>query len=328
VGDASGPAECEEVLRTWRSGNRVRDEHYGGQRDRAYGVRVGERWWAWDEHAGACSNEGDPSMGSGIGNELSVMLNPSPLLGALRFRVLGRSAQAGRPTIRAEAVPRLSDPHGGPRWLELDELGSGAERYTFDVDAERGVLLGVLALRDGQPFNQITALEISFDESIPEERFVFHPPAGEEVRPVGEHPQPQHIQPTEAQQRAPFTVLMPDRVPVDWQPSCVFIEASERPLSPAMVMLEYRSESGHESVHIAQGGAERHSVYDELAQGSGWDTVTRDGTTIRVTKPGHQVQAHLELDGTFVFLMSETLTAEQLISLASSLVPAPNPTSI
>ena len=126
AGDSSAPPEREELLRIWRSGDRVREQREGGPRDGFYGVRVGELWWMWDQHNGAASNEDDPAVGSGVGQELSVMLDPTPLLGALRFRVVGRSQQAGRATITAEAVPRPFDPRRAPRAFELHELGTGA----------------------------------------------------------------------------------------------------------------------------------------------------------------------------------------------------------
>lgn len=90
---------------------------------------------------GAASNEDDPSVGSGIGEQLSVMLDPTPLLGALQFRVVGRCQVAGRRAIMAEAVVRESDPRRPPRAFELHQLGSGADRYQLAVDAQRGVLL-------------------------------------------------------------------------------------------------------------------------------------------------------------------------------------------
>jgi hypothetical protein len=52
---------------------------------------------------------------------------------------------------------------------------------------------------------------------------------------------------------------------------------------------------------------------------------------IRVTKRdalGPQTQAHLERDGTFVFLMSETLNSDQLVTIAAGLKPAPSTSSI
>jgi hypothetical protein len=326
------PAEHEERLRIWRSGDRVRVEHEGGPRDGGYGVRDGSVWWMWDERNGALSNQDDPNVGNGMGEEVAVLLDPTPLLGLLRFKALGRSTQAGRATITAEAVPRPSDPSRSLRAFELHRLGSGADRYVLQIDAELGVLLGVVAFRDGEPFRETSTVEIAFDQPIGDERFVFQPPAGEEIRSGLHRSRPQRMPIPEAQQRAPFTVLIPDRVPASWHVHCVFVEPSERPKSPAQISLNYNSDDGHESVHISQCAVhEKQSQYDEMIRGDGWDEVVRDGTTIGVTKPdaaGNQAQAHLERDGTFVFLMSETLGPEQLANLAAGLRPAPSTSSI
>jgi hypothetical protein len=59
--------------------------------------------------------------------------------------------------------------------------------------------------------------------------------------------------------------------------------------------------------------------------------VIRDGITIRLSKPGaagNRTQAHLEREGTFVFLMSETLGAEPLTNIAAGLRPAPSTSSV
>ncbi|HEY5316972.1 MAG TPA: hypothetical protein VIJ20_03270, partial [Solirubrobacteraceae bacterium] len=205
-------------------------------------------------------------------------------------------------------------------------------RYALDVDAELGVLLSVVAMRDGEPFHEITTVEIAFDQPIADSRFVFQPPAGEEIRSVLHRSRPHRMPVPEAQQSAPFTVLIPDRIPHNWHVRCVFVEPSERPPWPAQVSLNYNSDDGHERVNISQSAADaKPSQYDEMIRGDGWDEVIRDGTTIRVTKPGaagNQTQAHLEREGTFVFLMSETLGAEQLTTIAAGLRPAPSTSSI
>lgn len=327
------PIEREELLRIWRSGDRVREQREGGDRDGFYAVQDGNLWWYWDQRNGASSNQDDPNVGSGIGQELSVMLDPTSLLGSLRFRAVGRSQLAGRATITAEAVPRPSDPRGLPRSVELHQLGTGADRYTLEVDVERGVLLGVVALRNDEPFHTITTVEIAFDQPIPDERFEFRPPAGEEIRPVGRGPRPQHVTLPEAQQRAPFTVLIPDSIPTDWRVHCVVVDPSDRPPAPAQVSLNYNSEDGHESVHLSQVAAAGDlSQYGELIKGDQWDEVVRGDTVIRVTKSGahgsHQKQAHLERDGTFVFLTSDTLGSEQLVTIAAGLRAAPSTSSI
>ena len=334
--DDQAPAEQVETVRVWRSGARFREEFEGGPRHRYYGVRDGERWWHWDEYGGAISNENNPTMAGGIGERLSVMLDPTSLLGSLSFRPLGHSTQAGRATITAEAFPRRVSNRHGPRPFELHQLGLGADRYTLAVDAERGVLLDAVALRHGEPFHEVTAVSISFDEPIADERFVFVPPAGEEVRPAGGGPRPpEHMPLTEAQQRAPFTVLMPGRVPGDWRLDCMFARPSDRPRIPMHVVLHYRSESGHESVNLSQYLAtDRPEQYDLMLAGEQWEEVTRDGAAFRVRRESaqrlgpRQAQACVERDGAFVFLTSDTLSTAQLTRIAAGLVPAPSQSGV
>jgi hypothetical protein len=332
-GDTPAPVEHEETLRVWRAGDRAREERQGGSRDGSYGVRAADLWWSWDHGNGASSNQDDPTVGSGVGEELAVMLDPTPLLSALKFVATGRSEVAHRATITADATPRPSDPRRRPRSFELHQLGSGADRYRLQVDAERGVLLEVVALRDGEPFHKITTVEITFDDPIPDERFRVQPPAGEEIRPIAGRPRPQRLSLPEAQQHAPFTVLIPERIPENWHVHCVFVEPSQRPPWPAQVSLNYSSDDGHESVSLSQSSAADRSPewHDQMTSGDGWEDVVHDGTRVRVTKKdarGPQAQAHLERDGTFVFLMSETLNRTQLAKIAASLKPAPSTSSI
>jgi hypothetical protein len=323
-GRGEEPCERVETFRIWRSGDRVREEQHGGVRDGYYAVRDGKVWWSWDERMGAVSNQDDPSVGSGIGEQLSVMLDPTPLLGALRFRVVGGSQVAGRAAIAAEAVPRASDPRRPPRAFELHQLGNGADLYTLEVDAQRGVLLRAVALRGGEPFREITTVEIAFDEPIGHELFRFEAPAGEQVQPVGHGPRPEHITATEAQERAPFTVLIPDRIPADWHVHCVFIEPFQRPPRPASVSLNYRSEDGHESVSLSEYAAlDKPEQYDLMIANDGWRTITHDETAVQVRRGGPQNQAHIESDSTFVFLTSETLSGDRLAAIASGLKRAP-----
>ncbi|MGH2927207.1 MAG: hypothetical protein ACRDL8_03285, partial [Solirubrobacteraceae bacterium] len=237
---------------------------------------------------------------------------------------------AGRATITAQATPRPHDPRG-PRPLELYQLGTGAERYQLEVDRQRGVLLAVTAVRDEQPFHQITTLAIRFDEPIPAETFRFEPPEGETIQATRDRPRPQHVTLTEAQQRAPFTVLMPDHVPASWQMHCTFLEASQPPPSPAQVSLSYHSDDGHESISIDQmAAADRASHhYENMVNTDDWQDATHDGTPIKVRPAGFgQAQAHLQRHGPFVFLVSDNLTADQLTTIAAGLRPAPETGSI
>lgn len=327
--DSDRPAETERVLRIWRAEGRVREEHEYGLRDGAYTVRDGDAWWTWDDRNGASSNQGDLKLGYSDGEEVSLMLDPTPLPGALRFTPTGRGGLAGRETITADAVPRLSDKRRPPRVFELHQLGSGGDRYALQVDAERGVLLEVVATRDGEPFHRIATERIAFDRPIDPERFRFVPPAGEKVQPAWGRHRLRHVPLMEAQQLAPFTVLIPERIPPDWRSSYAFIEPSPRPPSAVCVAINYHADDGHESVSLSEYAAgDQPEQYNLMIKHDEWQTITRNGTDIRVRAPGNQAQAHIERDGTFVFLSSETLTAEQLASLAAGLKPAPTTSSI
>ena len=322
------PAEYEETVRIWRAGERVRVEHHGGERDGYYAVADGPLWWMWDERNGARSNQDDPSVGGSFGTELQIMLNPIPLLSSLRLHPTGNSHVAGRPTIAAQGIPRPQDPrHGGAS--ELHELGTGADYYELEVDRQLGVLLAVTAIRDGQPFHRITTLAAAFDQPIPDETFRFEPPAGEQVQSRWGEERVEHVTLVEAQQRAPFTVLMPDRVPVNWQVRCRLIRSSERPPSPMQIGLIYRSTDGHESISLSQFPAGGSNPYRELGDGEGWETVTRGGNEMK-TRPARwgQAQVELERDGTFVHLMSDNLTRDQVLAIAAGLRPAPSTSSI
>ena len=60
-----------------------------------------------------------------------------------------------------------------------------------------------------------------------------------------------------------------------------------------------------------------------------WENVTRDGIPMR-TRPARwgQAQVELEREDTFVHLMSDNLTRDQVLTIASGLRPAPSTSSI
>ena len=322
------PPEDEETVRIWRAGERVRVEHHGGQRDGYYAVADGPLWWMWDERSGAHSNQDDPSVASGVSEELQIMLNPVALLSALRFEPAGSSEVAGRPTISARGIPRSRDERHG-RAFELHELGVGAEHYALEVDRQLGVLLAATAIRNAQPFHRITTLAAAFNEPIPEETFRFELPAGEQMQSRWGEERVEHVTLVEAQQRAPFTVLMPDTVPGHWQVQCRLIRPSRRPPSPMQIGLIYRSTDGHESISLSQFAAGGSNPYRELGDGDGWETITRAGIEMRTRPAGWgQAQVELERDGTYVHLMSDNLTRDQVLAIAAGLRPAPSTSGI
>ncbi len=86
----------------------------------------------------------------------------------------------------------------------------------------------------------------------------------------------------------------------------------------------YCSTDGHESISLSQFRAGGSNPYRELGDGEGWEIVTRKGIEMR-TRPATwgQAQVELEREGTFVHLMSDNLTRDQVLTIAAGLRPAP-----
>jgi hypothetical protein len=317
-GAAEMPAESEEVVSVWRQEpDRARTE-----RPDSYAVAVGERWWMWQADVGAMSNEDDDSVSSGVGDEFDVLLSPAQLLGLLRFEPAGSAERAGRAVIVANARPRAESRHGRDGFA-LHELGFGADCYRLEIDAERGLILASQAFVDDAPFSEVTALELRLDEPIDPALFEFAPPKGEVVRPPLQI-QSRNVSIAEAQAAAPFTVLIPERVPSSWHVRCTYVEGSHRPEAQPSVHLHYHSDSAHEDLNISQG-----SVTDlgpEIDEEE-FEKARAGKRTVWVRRRDErwpQAQLFTEHEGTRIQMTSQSLTAEQLITLAAILVPAPD----
>jgi hypothetical protein len=318
-GSGEAPEETEEFLSLWREiPDRARMEREG-----SYGVRIGERWWLWQERMGAISNADDHSVGSGVGEELTSLLSPALLLGLLRFEPDGRGERAGRRVIVVNALPRGTALHGSD--FPLHDLGLGADRYHLEIDAERGLVLCVQAVTAGQPFSVVETLEIAIDEQLDPSLFEFKPPEGEEVRsPFDPGNRMRNVSIVEAQAAAPFTVMIPERVPSTWRIRCHYVGESERPPRRPSVHLHYHSDSGHEDLNISQGYVA--DLGPEIAEEE-FEAARAGEQTVHVRRRDNrwpQAQLYVEHDGTRIQMTSSSLTTDQLIALAAMLVPAPD----
>ena len=119
------------------------------------------------------------------------------------------------------------------------------------------------------------------------------PPTGEPIQTRTWHEsRVEHVTLVEAPQRAPFTVLMFDTVPANWEVRCRLIRRSERPPSSMQIGVIYCSTDGHESISLSQFGAGGSNPYRDLGDGEGWETVRREGTEMR-TRPATWGQARV-----------------------------------
>ena len=142
--------------------DRVREERGG-----AVTIRHGDAWWMEDPDFGVLSNAGDPAQTTTGGELIRSWIAPGVILPSVTLTQTGTGQVAGRAALHVRAVP--SDGPGAA--VDLSFLGTYAEAWELDVDAERGVLLGTAALSGDSRFQAVTALEIAFDEELGDDRF-------------------------------------------------------------------------------------------------------------------------------------------------------------
>jgi hypothetical protein len=75
----------ESLVRVWLAPPDGAREEREGPHGEWFGVRRGRLWWRYDPHNGAMSNEDQPEVGSGIGEEFGWLLDPAAMIGLLDF---------------------------------------------------------------------------------------------------------------------------------------------------------------------------------------------------------------------------------------------------
>jgi hypothetical protein len=328
---AYGPAgepqreSVEQLARVWLAlPGRVREERDdpdGGW----FGVRRGRLWWQYDAQNGATSNEDQPEVGSGIGEEFGWLLEPAPLIGLLDFGEIGPGSRAGRRTLCVRAVPRvLGAGIDGPLW----RLGAmGADELRLDVDAERGLLLRVESRFEQQPFAISEVLEIGFDEQFSDDTFVFTPPPGEPVRISEQFLVRRDLTIEQAVALAPFTVWIPARLPAGWEIEIGFAAAHDRPPTAPHVFLHYRAADGTHGLTVAESPADGPRDAEAEGPGGPWREIASGQRQLQIREPvesWHAAQALVELDGTRILIRSNDLGVDALADLAATLVRAPS----
>jgi outer membrane lipoprotein-sorting protein len=317
----------ESVVRVWLAPPDLVREEREGAFGEGFGVRRGAVWWRYDAERGATSNEDEPEVGTGIGEELSRLIDPAPLIGLLDFEAIAPGRHAGRDVLRVRAVPRSGAEAEDFALMPFGALGG--DELLLDVDAERGALLRVEVRGQGRSLAVTEVTEIAFDEVFADDVFVFTPPPGEEIRSVTDRSSVHRgLTIEQAVARAEFTVWIPARLPAGWETEIFFVAENDRPLLAPHVHLHYRAEDGMHAVSVAESPAAHpgeHADY-EHARPNAWEDVERDGRRMQIREPAESwqpAQARLELEGTRILIHSSDLAAGALADLAAGLVPAP-----
>jgi outer membrane lipoprotein-sorting protein len=314
AGSEPEPEELEHVVRIWLDGDRAREEREGPYAFPALGVRDGTRWWQYSKEYGGSSNESEPDVQSGIGQQALGLLEPTHVLGALRLGTPVEVEAAGRPALLVRAQPGGRDREGA---FSLHRLGLGADAYELVFDRERGVLLRTTSLLDDLPMTSTEVVEIAFDEEFPPETFVFELPEGETFGQL--FPRPQNVTLEQADGLAPFTVLSPAEVPEHWQLHVLYLPGEERPPMPPTVNLHYHSADAGQQVNIVETEASAVDQHEWLEWEERGGVLVAGPAEPKGLEPGY---ARVERSGTRATLSSAELPRERLVALALSLKPS------
>jgi outer membrane lipoprotein-sorting protein len=324
-GDAAPPETIEMIVRLWLElPDRVRVESDHREDDTQWQsllVIDDDTWWSFDPQMGALTNEGDPNHQHGLPFD-TLLLDPGQLLGSAELELAGESTVAGRRSVLVRAQPR-------DRSLLFPDYGllHHASEKELAIDAERGVLLRVRHLLDGEPYAVEEFTEIAFDKEFPEGTFVFEAPEGETLRNATEvhggrtAQRPLH----EVAAAASFPVFAARSVPTDWTLRCHHTPADERAGWPETVHLFYAAEDASVQINVSQWAA-REKAGSATPDGAAWQEVEHDGETYQLWEPKEDDwpmprQIVFERDGTRVQLGSEQLDGEALLSLAARFEP-------
>jgi len=324
AGDGPEPPDLQvERTRFWSEPPaRLREETETGE---PHGERTtvidGELWWTYTPEWGAMSNaaldgEERSRHGFGSGEQYRALLDPSSLPAVLELGEIEVDGGA----LRVHARPRddLDRMHGA----FFVHPPHGADAFELVVDRERGVVLRLTALLDGEEMDVTELAEVAFDEDFPSGTFVFVPPPGEEVQsPEVGRARLQSLE--EAAAAVDFPVFAIPVLPEGgWRMSVHARDRRTRPPVPPFVTLLYHRDDGRETIVVSQRAAGD--------DGTSWpspeprlEEIERDGVRYTFcrgdTETGGQHAVGFEREGTAIQLQSNELTPERLLELAASL---------
>ena len=307
-----GPAGPDPVPDEWQeTRHRIWAEPPDRHRDELEGphrwisVRDGDRWLDWSPSTGLREERGATRGGGGWD-----LLDPAWLLGGFRLERTGEGEVAGRRALLLRGRRRGSAFHG--------EIHPGIDEIALAVDVERGVLLRLAQLVDGEPCSLREVEEIAFDEEPPPGTFELVPPAGTELP---KRPEPTFTTLDAAVGAASFQVWKLDPVPSGWTVQAVYMGAAEELGLAESVTLLYARRDGGEHLQLHESPVRSFEPPPQA------ERLTREGRAFVAFGPEEPegrdpAQLVFELYGTHVLISSSQLARERLLELAGGLVEA------
>ena len=124
------------------------------------GVKDRELFWQHLGDGEIHTNEGREDKSTMTTAE-ELLLDPSSLLGSYRFEIRGATS----------LLDRAGWSVAGSRRVGVHAVGNFSDELAFVVDEQRGVLLRVAAVVDGEELSHSEMLEVAFDEDVAPDLF-------------------------------------------------------------------------------------------------------------------------------------------------------------
>jgi hypothetical protein len=267
--------------------------------------------------AGAVTNNGSPNHHAGIGDDCELLIEPASLLPHFDFDVIGEGEQAGRPGVRVRARKRAARDRDG----FMPGLPIGYDELDLLVDRERGTLLQLAALLDGEPGVDRRIEEIAYDEPIPPGTFEFVPPAGEEIEDVSRRERIHKLPIEQVAERASFTVFVATRLDGAWRMRAMHLPP-RRGQPHEHVHLHYHRDDATQSFGINEHWADAEPLFTAVREP---EEILRGGERLQVIRATDEFplgSVRLTRDGTSIELTSDNLPLERLLELVDGLRPA------
>lgn len=301
----------DQEWRLWCGGGLLLRSEYFIGKELITVVAQGPRWWRWSRTLGATS-------GGGPGRPVRYMLGPAgvlvdtaSLIENIEGDKIADSLYLGRKALTVSAHPTADRPRAR---MALREAGTGADEYEIVVDAERGVLLSVIAKYEGQPFRSVAISEIGFDEAFSPQVFSPQTP-GEEPPTIARPMRKTTI--AELTSAVDFPILVPNPSPSPVEPHVVVFDSDRRGLGPRRVVLTYAivEETGRGQLRITVAGSPLPRA------GDSWEI--RDGMEVNTERFSSVIRSRVrsQIGATSVELESSVLNVDRLIAIAGSLAP-------